>query len=161
MLTYLDPQKLRVETAPDGTLRVEILDECCGLRVDVLRAMPLSHPEEQIVLRDGGGKELGILENLSAISEPGLGLLRAALEKRYFLPKITRINSIYERFGSSVWDVETDRGPVSITTKAMHEAVSELGPGRYMLRDTEENRYEIPNLAALDQGSRERFIGKI
>jgi hypothetical protein len=161
MLTYLDPQKLRLETAPDGTLRAEIEDECCGLRVDVLRAMPLSHPEEQIVLRDGAGKELGILENLAAVPEPGQSLLRTALENRYFLPKITHINSILERFGSSVWDVETDRGHVSITTKAMHEAVSELGPGRYMLRDTEENRYEIPNLAELDQASRERFVGKI
>ena len=159
-LNYLDPQKLRLETAPDGTLRAHVEGDRCGLAVEIVRAFPLSHPEGNIVLRDGGSAELGVLEKLSDLAEPGQTLARAALEKRYFLPQITGIKSIYERFGSSIWELETDRGPIEVTTKAMHEAISELEPGRYLLRDTEDNRYEIKDLSRLDKDSRARFLGK-
>lgn len=160
MFSYLDPEKLTLETAPDGTLRLHIEGERCGLCVEVLRAFPLSHPSENIVLRDGGGAELGVLARLSDLKGRGEELAQAALEKRYFLPQITGIKSIYERFGSSIWELETDRGPIAITTKAMHEAISEITPNRYMLRDIDENRYEIRDLSQLDEVSRARFLGK-
>lgn len=159
MIQYLNPEKLKIETAPDGTLRAEIRDDRCALHLDVFRAMPLSHPEEQIVLRDGGGAEIGIIETLAALAEPYRILLIEALRRRYFLPKIVKIHSIAERFGSSSWEVETDRGPITINTRAMHEALTELAPGRYLLRDTEENRFEIPDINALDPHSQSQFFG--
>jgi len=160
MLTYLNPATLVIERAPDSTVRVSNPGDRCGINVQVLRAFPLSHPSRDIVLRDGGGTELGIIDDLAAIEPAGRALLEGALEGRYFLPKITRIDSIIERFGSSVWIVETDRGPVTIHTKAMHEAISELGASRFMVRDIEDNRYEIPDLAKLDLPSQQRFQGK-
>jgi hypothetical protein len=156
----LTPDRLHLETAPDGTLRAQIEGDRCGINVQVLRAMPLSAPDELVVLRDGGGKELGLLEKLKDFDASTRQLLQDALENRYFLPKILKINSIYERFGSAQWEVETDRGPASISTKAMHEAIMEIGPNRYLLRDNEENRFEIPNINELDEASRMRFAGK-
>jgi hypothetical protein len=161
MSTYLDPQTLKVESAPDGTLRAQIEGDRCALRLDVLRAFPISNANENLVLRDGGGKEVGILQNLKDLDAGIRALLEKALADRYFLPKITRINSILERFGSAVWDVDTDRGATSITTKALHEAIYEVTPSRFLLRDTEENRYEIPDVNALDADSRSRFLGKV
>lgn len=156
----LTPDRLHLEIASDGTLRAQIEGDRCGLNVQVLRAMPLSAPDTLLVLRDGGGKELGLLENLDGFDAAARLIIEDALQNRYFLPKILKINSIYERFGSAQWEVETDRGPASISTKAMHESVLEIGPNRYMLRDNEENRYEIPNVNDLDEASRMRFAGK-
>lgn len=160
-ITYLDPQTLQVESAPDGTLRVTVPGDRSGLRAEVLRALPLSHPEEQIVLRDGGNKELGILRDLRDLPAATADLLREALRRRYFLPRITRIMEVYERFGTSVWNVDTDRGAISVTTRAMNEAVHEVEAGRYLITDVENNRYEIKNLSELDADSRARFMGKI
>ncbi len=161
MSLYLDPQNLHIEKASDGTLRATIEGDRCGIRVEVLRAFPISGAEKDLVLRDGGGKELGILTDLTGIEGEQKQLLQDSLADRYFLPKITKINAIFERFGSAIWTVETDRGPTEITTKALHEAIYEVSPTRFMLRDTEENRYEIPDLSALDEDSRKRFSGKV
>jgi hypothetical protein len=158
---YLDLKTTLFERAPDGTLRVIIPHSKCAMCVEPLRAFPLSHPEEHIVLRDGKNKEVGIIEKLKDVPEPAQGWLREQLQRRYFLPQILGIHNITERFGSSVWDLETDRGHHIVTTGQMNEAVHEIEPGRYLLTDVEGNRYELKNLLELDAASRARFQGKI
>lgn len=157
---FLDPKTTQFQTAPDGTLRVQVEGDRCGLRVEALRAFPLKHPEEYIVLRDGANKEIGILRSLQEWPADVSTLLREQLRRRYFLPQITGINSVTDRFGSSVWEVETDRGPRSLTTRQFNEAMFEVEPKRYLLTDIEGNRYEIKNLDELDEASRSRFLGK-
>ncbi len=151
MSVYLDPKDLLIELAPDGTLRATLADQKCALRVEVLRAFPISGANRDLVLRDGGGKEIGILADLQNVESGQRQLLQDSLDNRYFLPKITKIYSIYERFGSAIWKVETDRGETEITTKALHEALYEVTPTRFMVRDTGDNRYEIADLSALDE----------
>ena len=160
MLDFLDLSKLHLETAPDETLRAVIEGDRCGRNVQVLRAFPLSSPDEHIVLRDGANKELGIIEKLSEVAEPHRTLLQQALSKQYFLPRVLKINALTERFGSAVWDVETDRGPIKINTKSLIDALTEMGDGRFLLRDTEDNRYEIREVEKMDKNSRQMFAGK-
>ncbi len=161
MAIYLDPKDIQIELAPDGTLRATLTGQKCAMRVEVLRAFPISGADRDLVLRDGGGKEIGILADLSGVEEAQRQLLRNSLDNRYFLPKITKIISIFEKFGSAVWQVETDRGETEITTKALHEAIYEVTPTRFLLRDTGDNRYEIPDLSALDEDSKKMFAGKV
>jgi hypothetical protein len=157
---YLDSKAITLEPAPDGTLRVVVPGERCGLRVEAIRAFPLLHPEENIVLRDGGGAELGVIRNLSDLPEAALELVRDQLHRRYFLPRIQRIIKIQERFGMTQWEIETDRGYREVASKPLHEAIFEIEPGRYLITDNESNRYEIPNLSELDAPSRAQFLGK-
>ena len=161
MPLYLDPQSLTVEQAPDGTLRATLEGQKCATNVEVLRAFPISGEARDLILRDGGGKEIGILADLSAVEPTQRKLMEESLTKRYFLPKILKIHSIFERFGSAVWDVETDRGRTELNTKAMHEAVYEVSPTRFLLRDSGDNRFEIADLSQLDEASRKLFAGKI
>jgi len=157
---YLDIATTHFERAPDGTLRVIVQDQKCAMRVDARYAFALSHPGEEIVLRDGAEKEVGVLRTLAEVPEPARQWLHDQLERRYFLPQITGIYNITERFGSSVWDLETDRGRVIVSTRQMHESIHELGNGRFLLTDAEGNRYEIKDFSVLDEDSRARFIGK-
>jgi len=157
---YLDLNRTHFEQAPDGTLRVTLQDKLCALQVEARCAFALSHPEEQIVLRDGADKEVGVLQTLNEVPQPAQKWLREQLERRYFLPQITAIHDITERFGSLVWDVDTDRGRILVSTRQMHEAIYEIEPGRFLITDAEGNRYEIKNINTLDEKSRARFIGK-
>ncbi len=159
--TFLDPVATAISRAPDNTLRVEIAGDKCGLRIEVLRAFPLSHAEEYVVLRDGASNELGMLRDLRQLPPETADLLREQLRRRYFLPIVQAINSVAERFGSSVWDLQTDRGQCIISTRQMNEAVSEVEPGRYIITDVDSNRYEIKDLSALDDASRSWFLGKL
>jgi hypothetical protein len=157
---YLDPKTTVVETAPDGTLRSIVANDRCGLRIEAMRAFPLSHPRRYIVLRDGAGKEIGIIENLDDLPTAPRQLIDGQLHRRYFLPKVTAINFVMERFGSAQWELETDRGRRSVATGMMNEAVTEIAPGRYLITDVENNRYEIASLSELDADSQARFLGK-
>lgn len=158
---FLDPTKIHLETAPDGTLRAIVEDESCGMRVEAYRAFPMSYPEEYIALRDGGGRELGVLRHLREVPPAARALIETELRRRYFLPQITAILSVTERFGSTEWDVETDRGPRRLAMRQINEAITEVSPERYLLTDVEGNRYEVRDLEALDPESRARFLGKI
>ena len=160
MSDFLEVARLHLSLAPDGTLRAVIEGERCARNVKVLRAFPLSAPDVHIVLRDGADKELGVLESLSAAPEPMRALLQEALDRQYFLPRILKINSLTERFGSAVWDVETDRGPITINSQSIIDSLTEMGRGRYLLKDTEGNRFEIRDVEGMDEDSRRRFAGK-
>ena len=157
---FLDLAKTRFERAPDGTLRVMLEDELCAMRVEALRAFPLSHPRENIVLRDGADKTVGTITSLDDLPEPAKTWLEDQLERRYFLPQVLAIHDIMERFGSSVWDLQTDRGRVTVSTRQMHEALHEVEPNRFLITDAESNRYEIRDIRLLDKDSRARFQGK-
>jgi hypothetical protein len=156
---YLDPKQVKLEVSPDGTVRA-FLPESCALEVQVLRAFPLSHERHYITLRDGKGIELGMVESLDELEASSRAIAENELKRRYFLPKITAIISASEHFGSSQWEVETDRGPRNLSTGVVNEAISEIEPGRYLITDVGGNRFEIPQLAALDEASRARFLGK-
>lgn len=156
---YLDPKQTKLELAPDGMVRAHLPDRC-GLEVQVLRAFPLSHARGFITLRDGKDEELGMIESLDDLDASSKALAESELLRRYFLPKITAILAATERFGSSQWEVETDRGPRTLSTGVVNEAISEIGPGRYLIADSEGNRFEIPKLSELDAASRARFLGK-
>ncbi len=158
-MSFLPPESLQLELAPDGTLRA-LLPDRCGINVYVLRAFPLSRDDQYFVVRDGKDKELGTIETTRGLSPQGVELLRKSLDNRYFLPQITKIYSILERFGNSQWDVETDRGRVQIASKALHEAITELSPTRFLIRDNEDNRFEIRDVAKLDEESQKRFAGR-
>ena len=161
MLDYLDLSKLHLEIAPDDTLRAVIEGDRCGRNVQVLRAFPLSSSDEYIVLRDGAGKELGIIERLSDVDEPRRTLLQQALNRHYFLPRVLKINALAERYGAAVWDIETDRGPIVINTSHLIDALTEMENGLYILRDSEGNRYEIRDVERMDEQSRLIFAGKV
>lgn len=160
MLDFIDLSNLHLEIAPDDTLRVSIKGDRCGRNVQVLRAFPLSAPDQNIVLRDGAGKELGVIERLSDVDEPRRALLQQALNRHYFLPRILKINALKERYGAATWDVETDRGPIVINTTHLIDALTELDNGLYILRDSEGNRYEIRDVEEMDEPSRLMFAGK-
>lgn len=157
---YLDPARTSFTQAPDGTLRVMLEDEVCGIRVDAMRAFPLTHEREHIVLRDGAERQIGVLRSLEEYPADAREWLAEQLERRYFLPQVLAIHGIVERFGSSVWDLDTDRGRVTVSTRQMHEAVHEVEPGRFLITDVENNRYEIRDMTRLDEKSRNRFLGK-
>ena len=70
-------------------------------------------------------------------------IIRELMNKRYFVPVVTRIVSTKERYGGMTWNVQTDRGSKTIITKGLHEALTEASSNRYFITDVDGNRYEI------------------
>jgi hypothetical protein len=126
----------------DGAFMLTIPDDCSYLKFSAYRTYPLSLPEKYISLRSGL-EEIGMIRDLKEFDKGTQQIIRELLARRYFVPTILRIISSKERYGGTVLNVETDRGPKTIIVKRLHEALSEASKGRYFITDVEGNRYGV------------------
>jgi hypothetical protein len=147
-LTLLDPERIRL-FAEAGVPRLTLAEDRSYLRVHVYRAFPLSSAETWWGVLDGGGGDIGMIPEPSRLDAESLAFGREELEKRYFLPKVTRVNNAREEFGTVIWDVETDRGPRTYMLRGMKDSVIELGGARLLITDVDGNRFEIPDMTRL------------
>ena len=123
-------------------------------RVIVLRAFPLTAPEEYLSVREPteGKREIGMVRRLSDLDEESERLVRSELATRYYVPHITRIHSMHRR-RVFYMDVDTDLGRRKLTMRDNVNAVRLLEDGRVLFTDVDGNTFEIPDPKALDKAS--------
>jgi hypothetical protein len=153
-LVLLDAARLRF-LAHGPVLRLTIEDDRSYLRVTVVRAFPLSDPAHYLSVRDGQGKEVGLIADPQALAAADRALVERELERRYLVPAVTRIVSARERFGTVEWTMETDRGVCRFTTRNLRENVQRPAPGRIILNDVDGNRYDIRDVDGLSRASQD------
>lgn len=152
-LEYLDPRKLRFLTRGD-VMSLTIEGDRSYLKVHAVRAFPLTELNEYIGLLDGvSGREIGLIRSMRELDSQQRQLVQAALNKRYFIPKITRIIQTKKEFGTVYWTVETDRGLRQFIMRGIRDSIREVEPGRYLVNDVDGNRFEVPRIDALDPRS--------
>lgn len=127
-------------------------------RIILLRAFPLTNPDEFLCVCEGGGssghgKELGMIRRINDFDEETVNLLEEELNRRYFVPQITYIRSIKDKLGYSYWDVSTTSGDVTFVLSNPFTAVRVLENGRMIINDVEGNSFEIPDPKKLDKSS--------
>ena len=143
------------ELQPDGDRGLALVDSD-GVRhapVVPVREFPISDPEHWISICDGEGRELAVIEDLSALAPPVRELLDRELSRREFVPVIRRILSVPPDAEPTQWEVETDRG-VTRFVLTTDDDVRRLGPQRALVIDSRGIRYLIPDIAQLDATSR-------
>ena len=120
-------------------------------RVSVHRCFPHSDPTHYISIREpeNDGKEIGLIEDLSALPMETQKMLQEQMALRYFAPKILKVNDVKSEYGYSYWDVTTDRGRCRFTARMGGGSVYSIGKDRYLVNDLDGNRFEIPDLYAL------------
>ncbi len=160
-IVFLDPKHCRFYR-PDGEeLWLDIANDRTVLSVTASCAFPLTDPEHYIGITDGLGREVGLLYDLRQLDHESRKEVEEELRRRYFVPKIERINSIRIEFGIVYWDVETDKGPTEFIIRGIRESIYEISPGRFLIQDVESNRFEITDVSKLDHRSQillERLI---
>ena len=160
---YLDPEGLRFHRSRGNLLALTLTtpegEEVSYDRVIVLRAFPLTAPDEYLSVREPieGKHEIGMLRSLAALDEESERLVREELEGRYFLPLITRIHSLHRRRGIIYLDVDTEHGRRKLTLRDGLNSVRVLDCGRVLFTDVDGNTLEIPDPRALDKPSYRRI----
>ena len=75
------------------------------------------------------------------------------------VPKITKVIDCEDKFGTLKWTVDTDRGEITFNIKNRHSDIKHLyGTPRIIVRDSNDNRYEIPDIDALDATSKRKLF---
>ena len=149
----VDPKDIRLFWEPPWRLRMTIEGDRSYLRVKHVRAAPLSHPSQYICFLDEKDEVICMVRDLDEIRQEYRQLVCEELDRRYLTARVERIVSIRSDFGVSYWDVETDRGCREFVAKDIAENAQWLGENRLLVVDVDGNRFEIPDLSALDKKS--------
>jgi hypothetical protein len=137
-------------TASDGTYYP---------RVTLRRSFPLSADNTYIVVRvpeaePDRSHELGVIVDCLELEEESRKAVEHELIAFYLVPTIQRIHSIREEFGFLYWSVDTDRGAKEfIMRDSIIGHVRQVGPGRWLIIDINQTRYEVHNFEQLDESS--------
>jgi len=126
-------------------------------RILLSRAFPFDMPWDYISVLDKDKKEIGFIRSLNDFDEPDRSLLIHELEAKYYTPVIKKILSVKERYGFSYWKTECEFGEKSFTLqdtfRSIIKASTADGHERIYILDVDGNRYEIPDVEALDRQS--------
>ena len=149
----VDPPKIRLCRESDSSLSLTVIDDRTYLNVQILRAAPLSDPAHYISILDANAQEIAMINHPSELDDETRRVLYEELDRTYMTVAIWRINSARIESGVVHLNVETDRGWREFVLKDMHESVRRLGGNRLLLQDVDRNRFDIPDVGALDRRS--------
>lgn len=153
-LNYLSPENGEFYELETGLIAYRDKEKDYG-RVAVLRMFPLEYKDEFLSVRTENyersdkNNEIGIIRNLSEYSLQQQEIISRELEKRYFVPEITKVESVTEEFSNSIWKVETTAGKAEFTVNDMGSNLLNLGNNKIMLTDVFGNRYIIPDITKI------------
>ena len=138
--------------AEDGTVTEDL---------EPRRLFPVNDTDNYISLLDSDGHEVGIIRSLSSLDKESAALLREILDEYYIVPKITEVLRVYEKGSVNRWTVMTDHGECSFQIRARYTDIKLLPKGRILVRDTNDNRYEIPDVTKLNKRSMKELNSQI
>ena len=128
-------------------------------RVIIFRCFPVTNPDEFLSVREsdvkqmGRGKEIGMIRYMKDFPEEERQLFLEELDRRYFMPEITRIHSVKDKFGYTYWDAETSSGNMTFILNNPFSNIRALDDGRVFINDLDGNIFQITDPKKLDANS--------
>lgn len=156
----MTPETLNLFYYPKDRLRLTIGDDRSYHTVKPIWAAPLSRPETYLSLLDGKGQEIATLPDPNVLPPESLAAAREELRRRYLTATVSAVTHAKQEFGATYWSLQTDRGPRECVTQNLQENAIWLSPSHLLLLDVDGNRFELPNIAQMDEQSR-RYIATI
>lgn len=151
---YVDKYTGKIERTDLYLVRLTLKDGTTHDELEPRRLFPYTNQTMYITLLDKGEREVGFVRDLEELDEESEKALLECFAEYYMIPKITRIISCKDEAGSLKWTVDTDRGKATFTIKNRHSDIKYLrGSERIIIRDSNDNRYEIESLDKLDKHS--------
>ena len=134
---------------------VELFDGRKFQNLEPRRLFPRSGLEKYITLLDEEGIEMAIIRDLNTLAPEERAIIEGCLEEYYLIPRVTQILNMREKFGVITFTTDTDRGPAVIEIRNILHGLRMIHGNRVLIRDSNDNRYEIPDLTMLDKRSRQ------
>lgn len=154
------PQDLRLFYHPPGTLRLTVGEDRSYPKVRLYQAWPLSDPGKHISIQDDKGEEIAMVPSLAEFSKETRAVAEEELRRRYLTARVETIRDVKTEFGVTYWHVDTDRGERDFVVQSLTESCVWLSDRHLLIVDVDGNRFEIPDLTALDTASRD-WLGTV
>jgi hypothetical protein len=151
----MNASEIELFYSPETRLRMTVGVTCSYISVKPVWASPLSHPDRFLGLMNGKGEEITTISDLSLLPKASERAVRDELRRRYLTPLISSIEDARCEFGVTYWTVNTDRGTRDFVTQSLQENAQWVSDDHLLLFDVDGNRFEIADVRALDERSRE------
>jgi hypothetical protein len=159
---WLSPEITSVFEGTYSLLHCTVKGDTLYRGVFAVRMFPVSFPEQFISLRyhdlEEKVREIGIIPNMNEFPEDAQALVRASLDRHYYEQIISRINDVRNEYGLLFFDVETQRGSERFIMPWRHDRAEDYSANGKLLLDVSDNRYIIPDVAALPPADRRRLV---
>lgn len=151
---YVDKYTGRLEKSDMYLVRLILKDGTVYDNLEPRMLFPFTNHTMFISLLNADEREVGFVRSLTEIDEDSRKALEACFREYYMIPKISRVINCEDKFGTLKWTVDTDRGVITFQIKNRHSDIKNLrGTARIIIRDSNDNRYEIPDYTVLDAHS--------
>ena len=151
---YIDRDMARFVRKDITVVDLELYDGRKFENLEPRRLFPLTGLEKYITLLDQEGIERAVIRDLNTLPSDQRKIIEDCLREYYLIPRIYEILFCEEKYGVLTVKARTDRGDVSIEIRNILHGLKLLYGTRVLLRDNNDNRYEIPDLNQLDRKSR-------
>ena len=94
---FIDATKVKFETLENGFLKLTLEDKVYD-KVTLTRLLPYSQEEAYIAVIQNQ-EEIGIIKDLSELESKEYDQVIKHLNYKYYIPEITKINSVKEKMG--------------------------------------------------------------
>ncbi len=118
------------------------------------RLFPMTGVSKYITLLNDDGEEVAVIRDLATLPPDERKTIESCLSEYYHVPKIEKITGSSEKFGVIKFFCETDRGSCTVEVRNIVNQVKLMYGVRVLFRDNDDNRYEIPDINAIDRKSR-------
>lgn len=156
----MNPSDITIFYQPQDRLRLTVREDRSYLTVKPAWAAPLSRPDTYLALLNSKDEEIALLPQPDELSPASWDAVRRELRGRYLTATVQGINEAREEFGATYWTVQTDRGQRDFVTQNLQENAQWFSETHLLLLDVDGNRFEIPDIEALDARSR-NLLGSI
>ena len=158
---YIDRYTGKIERTDVYLVRLTLKDGTVYENLEPRRLFPVTNENMFITLLDSDERELGFVRDFDELDEDSREALRQSFAEYYMIPKIEKLMKTEEKFGTLKWTVVTDRGDVTFRIRNRNSDIKRLyGTNRVIIRDSNDNRYEIPDIEKLD-GRSKRLLFEI
>ncbi len=161
MAFFIDGPEARITRTGETAVTLEIFNGETLTELEPRRLFPMSGLTKYITLLDEDLKEKAIIRDLARLDERSRCAVEECLEQYYMIPKILEMIDITEKFGVITWTCRTDRGVRSFRIRSRTNDIKALYDGRVLIRDSNDNRYEIDDYRTMDKKSRSMLANEL
>ncbi|MCR5041652.1 MAG: DUF1854 domain-containing protein [Clostridia bacterium] len=161
MLNYVNGEELRLTVNDRFFLDAEFFSGEKYEALEAKRMFPMSGGNRYVGLYDSEGEEVCMIRDASNLEESSRLALESVIEEYYRIPRITAFLDMSEKFKIWMWTAQTDKGVIRFEIRNHLASVKPLFDGRVLIKDADDNRYEIPDVNKLDKKSRKMLLPNI
>lgn len=156
---YVDRYTGKLERTDLYLVRLTLKDGTVYENLEPRKLFPFTNDSMFITLLNEEEREVGFVRDFEELDDGSQKALEECFREYYMIPKISRLLACEDKFGTLKWTVETDRGVITFQIRNRNSDIKRLyGTQRLIIRDANDNRYEITDHTALDTQSKKMLF---